>query len=103
MNLLGRIITAIGSTISQVLKRNISVGRTVYYNADEHNYRICDLNEMTEYKEIDFYELLRTKIQIEKKPIAASGYPDPKLDAFKSIIDEKGLKREHFEDPDFYF
>ena len=43
------------------------MGRTVYYNADEHNYKICDLNEMAEYKEIDFYEIFRTRVYLEKR------------------------------------
>lgn len=62
MNHLDRIIMDTGNTISQVIKFIMKVGRVVYYNADEHNYKICDLNEMTEYKEIDFYEIFRTKI-----------------------------------------
>ena len=40
-------------------------------------------------------------IDINKIPIKASGYPEYRLDGYKSIIDEKGLKREYLEDPDF--
>lgn len=64
MNHLDRIIMDIGNITNQVIKLIIKVGKVVFYNADEHNYKICDLNEMTEYKEIDFYEIFRTKIQL---------------------------------------
>jgi hypothetical protein len=74
----------------------------VYYNADEHNWKVMELKEMSECQSIDFYEILKTT-GWEKLPTRASGYPDYRLDCYKCMIDEKGLKREHFEDPDFDF
>jgi len=81
---------------------NNTVGKTIYYSAEEHNWKILEIEEMVLNPSIDFYAILKSS-QIDKLPVKAAGYPDFRLDGYKSLIDEKGLKREHFEDPDFDF
>lgn len=61
---------------------------------------------MVEDLTIDFYQIMEQALvtkDIRDTPIRASGYPEYRIDGYKSLIDEKGLKREHFEDPDFDF
>jgi hypothetical protein len=59
---------------------------------------------MVEIMDIDFYAILtKYEKEIALIPTKASGYPEYRSDGYKSLIDEKGLKREHFEDPDFDF
>lgn len=53
-----------------------------------------------ENKDTDFYKILESS-DWKNIPITSSGYPDYKLDGYKSLIDEKGLKREPLEDPQF--
>lgn len=49
MNPMGHIFTAIGSTTNQVRDIPIDlVGKTIYYNAEEHNWKIMELKEMVE-------------------------------------------------------
>lgn len=65
---------------------------------------MLELPKMVEDLDIDFYSIFDhlTK-DIALLPTRASGYPEYRSDGYKSLIDEKGLKREHFEDPDFDF
>lgn len=63
---------------------------------------MLNMVQMVEMTDIDFYEIMK-EVKLKSIPTKASGYPDFKLDGYKSLIDEKGLKREHFEDPEFDF
>lgn len=55
---------------------------------------------MVEHTSIDFYHLLELS-DWKSTPIKGAGYPDFRVDGYKCLIDEKGLKREALEDPDF--
>ena len=57
---------------------------------------------MVDNTDINFYKIL-SKIDLKIFPVKGQGYPDYNMDGYKSLIDEKGLKREHLEDPDFDF
>lgn len=79
---------------------NHLVRNIIYYNADEHNWKILNLSEMVEDQDIDFYQILE-KTDWKNILTKASGYPDYRIDGYKSLIDEKGLKRENLLDPEF--
>ena len=55
---------------------------------------------MIEDQDIDFYQILEKSNWKNILP-KASGYPDYRIDGYKSLIDEKGLKRENLYDPEF--
>lgn len=97
---IGRLYEPSGSYFYGYWEYNKPVRQIVYYNADEHNWKLMNLPEMVNELDINFYEILHSS-EWKKIPTKASGYPDFKLDAYKSMIDEKGLKRENLEDPAF--
>lgn len=51
---------------------------------------------------INFYEVLEES-NWREQPYKSTGYPANQYDGYKCMIDEKGLKREHLEDPEFDF
>ncbi len=101
---IGRLFEPSGSYYYGYWEYNKPVRKIVFYNADEHNWKILEIPKMIEDMGIDFYEIMKkTEKEINSIPPKASGYPDYKVDGYKAFIDEKGLKREHFADPDFDF
>lgn len=74
----------------------------MYYEADGNRWKHLNVKELQNSPSINFYEILRDA-KWTKMDYKASGYPYNQFDSFKCMIDEKGLKREHFEDPDFDF
>ncbi|CAD8178813.1 unnamed protein product [Paramecium octaurelia] len=102
---IGRLYYPNGSYLYAYWEYNKPARDFVEYIAEGHKWRILNVKQLQTEQSINFFKIIRefkSEWQ-EKYPIKGNSYPPAELDGYKSLIDEKGLKRENFEDPEFDF
>lgn len=102
---IGRLYQPNGSYYYAYWEYNKPTRDFIEYIAIGNKWRILNIRELQQETSINFFQIIdSTKSTWEKEcPIKGNSYPPYGLDGYKSLIDEKGLKRENFEDPEFDF
>ncbi|CAD8170251.1 unnamed protein product [Paramecium pentaurelia] len=100
---IGRLYYPNGSYIYAYWEYNKPARDFIEYIAEGHKWRILNVKQLQTEQSINFFKIIRDNRPewIEKYPIKGNSYPPAELDGYKVLIDEKGLKREDFEDPEF--
>ncbi|CAK88809.1 unnamed protein product (macronuclear) [Paramecium tetraurelia] len=100
---LGRLYYPSGSYFYAYWEYNKPARDFIEYIAEGHKWRILNVKQLQTDQSINFFKIIRDNKSswIEKYPIKGNSYPPAELDGYKVLIDEKGLKREDFEDPEF--
>lgn len=65
------------------------IGECIYYSSDNHNWKKCYVSWKCNYE------------SVEKVLAEGEGNPPLKIDGYKSLIDECGVKTLKIEDPYF--
>ena len=97
----GRLCKPNGYYIYANWQYNKPVRNVVIYDANKNQHFKPNLNEIQSSFQMDFFFLINEELEDNKEIKFIQGMPPDKEDAYKTLIDTKGLRREPFQDPDF--